>query len=227
MTNVLVVENWADRGCDIVRLLREAGYSVSLVRPYAQEPLPPAGLFRLVVLSGGPMSVNDASRPDYAFIGTVIKYAGQLVTRSIPCLGICLGHQILATVLGGRVEPMGYQEVGIRSIQVVEDACRPRRRFRSFVFHKDHVVDTPPGCVLTFTSDGCAVEGFRHLVQPVHGVQFHPEIPRARAVDLLDRLRSKGDGHMVVGSPASFDDREAHTEFHNLICKLLTHGESA
>ena len=68
MKNVLVIENWMDRGGDAERLLREAGYATVLTRPYAGQPLPPSDGFDAVVLSGGPMSVHEASLPRYAFL---------------------------------------------------------------------------------------------------------------------------------------------------------------
>jgi GMP synthase-like glutamine amidotransferase len=221
MTKVLVIENWLDRAAGIANLLVDAGLSQSIVRPYAGEPLPAVDGFDLVILSGGPMSVADADSEEYEFLHDVMDFTRQLVHRSMPCLGICLGHQLLATVLGGSVEPMGYLDAGIRSIRAVENVANVGRSFSSFVFHRDHVVDVPPHCVRTFTSDACVIEGFRHEARPIQAVQFHPEVPRDRAIALLDRWRSAADGRVVAGDPASFDDRKAQGEFRSLVSNLL------
>jgi len=221
MRNVLVIENWVDRAAGIADLLVDAGLSPSVARPYLREPLPAVDGFDFVVLSGGPMSVADSDRHEYGFLRDVMDYTRQVIRRSIPCLGICLGHQLLATVLGGGVKPMGYLDVGIRSIRAVEGIADEGRQFSSFVFHRDHVGNLPPGCVPTFTSEACAIEGFRHLTRPIQGVQFHPEVPRDRAIDLLRQWRSAGDERLVSGDPASFDDRKARAEFKSLVTNLL------
>ena len=224
MKNVLVIETWMDRGLDIVRLLRGAGYATVLTRPYADEPLPPSDGFDAVVLSGGPMSVHEAHLPRYAFLDEMLVYTDRLIVASIPCLGICLGHQLRAVALGGRVEAMGRLDAGFRHIRPVDHHRSPPAGFHSFVFHRDHVVEAPPGCVVTFTSDGCAVEGFQDPIRPIQAVQFHPEVPRGRAVEVLVSWRSVGDGRLVVGDPRAFNARDAHAAFHDLVSGLVFHG---
>ena len=225
MKKVLVIENWEDRGEDIVRLIVASGHSATMVRPYVGEEFPPVDEFDAAVLSGGPMSVNDRGHSDYAFLVAVMKYIEALVDHSVPCLGICLGHQLLAAVLGGRVVTMVTPDVGIQSIRTLGNGAPHRSgSFLSFVFHRDHVVALPGECVPTFTSAGCAIEGFRHETRPIQGVQFHPEVPSAAAVEVLTRWRSEPDGHRVVGDPVSFDSRGAQVVFDNLLADLLTYG---
>lgn len=224
MKNVLVIENWVDRGGDIVKLLRAARYATVLTRPYTGEPLPSFDGFDAVVLSGGPMSVHEAHLPGYTFLKTVLDYTDRLIVASVPCLGICLGHQLLAITLGGRVEAMGHLDAGIRQIRPVGQVRSPAPNLLSFVFHRDHVVEAPPGCVVTFTSDGCVVEGFEDPERPIKAVQFHPEISAKRAVAILESWRLEGDGRRVVGDPSAFDASEAHAAFDALVSSLLIRG---
>jgi GMP synthase (glutamine-hydrolysing) len=223
---VLVIENWMDRGGDIERLLIAAGYSTVLTRPYAGQPIPSPDGFDAVILSGGPMSVHEAHLPRYAFLKAVLGYTDRLVAASIPCLGICLGHQLLAVTLGGRVEPMGQLDAGIRQIRPVDRFGHPSPGFFSFVFHRDHVVEAPRGCVVTFSSDGCVIEGFQDSSRPIQAVQFHPEVHRDRAVEILESWRSVGDGRHVAGDPREFDARDAHAAFDLLVSGLIACGGS-
>lgn len=226
MKRVLVIENYQDRGEDIERLVLEMDHAASRVRPYALEALPAAAGFDAVILSGGPMSVRDARSPAYAYLSSVIDYTVDLIQEGVPCLGICLGHQILATVLGGKVGRMRSLDAGVRQIRPTRSDLFPEVvGFDSFVFHRDHVVDLPPNCVVTFASDGCAVEGFRHLELPIEAVQFHPEVPQWRAIEVLDRWGSNGGGK-AIGDTSSFDSGGAHFVLSTLVTKLLTIGGS-
>ena len=68
----------------------------------------------LVVALGGPLSAND----DYPAIHREREYLRQAVTLGKPVLGICLGAQIMATALGGTVEPTGGYQFGLRKLDV-------------------------------------------------------------------------------------------------------------
>ena len=223
MSHVLIIENWQDRGDDIVRLVVGGGDTATLVRPYVGESLPPLQGYDGVVLSGGPMSIHERRRSEYAFLDAVLAYIRELIARSTPCLGICLGHQLLAHTLGGQVDRMATADVGIRSVRPQPNGQNPNpRAFETFVFHLDAVLALPPDCVQTFTSDGCAIEGFRHGSLPLQGVQFHPEVSSARALEVLTRWSASDETFPIHGDPMSFDDGAAAAVFSNLLADVLS-----
>ena len=95
----------------IARRIREIGVYSEIVSPsISVEELSrfsPEG----VILSGSPGSVYDESSPGIEF--EILNF---LSTSKIPVLGICYGHQLLAYMLGGRVEPRRKREYGKKLI---------------------------------------------------------------------------------------------------------------
>src|SRR3546814_6426891 len=81
--------------------LQEMGYRLEWCSPGRGDSLPPADSdYAAVVCFGGAESVNDASKP---YIRAEIDWIGRWVDSGRPYLGICLGSQLLASALGGRV----------------------------------------------------------------------------------------------------------------------------
>jgi len=125
---------------------------------------------KAIILSGGPSSVNQ---PDAPRVPTWILELG------IPILGICYGHQLLATMLGGIVE-RGKGEYGRVEIEVLEEdeILRGWNRVETvWMSHSDYVAKLPPELkVLAISRDSGYIAAFKHCEKPIYGVQFHPEV---------------------------------------------------
>jgi anthranilate synthase/aminodeoxychorismate synthase-like glutamine amidotransferase len=133
-----------------------------------------AGEFSHIVLSPGPGNPTD---PAY-FGGTaeVIKEFYQ----KIPMLGICLGHQGIGAVLGGRVVKAptimhGKTSTFTHSGQGLFRGL-PKKitvmRYHSLVVDKDSL---PPELVADAVAEDGSLMAFHHRELPVYGIQFHPE----------------------------------------------------
>jgi GMP synthase (glutamine-hydrolysing) len=118
---------------------------------------------------------------DREWIGRLKTWVWGAVQAGLPALGVCYGHQLLADVMGGRVEGMGEYEIGYRT---VEHDGENRlldgidERMTVFTTHSDHVVDAPPGATV-FARNEYGIHGFRK--GRVFAVQFHPEYDMATA----------------------------------------------
>ena len=123
-----------------------------------------------VILSGGPQSVyeDQAALPDAA-----------LFALGIPVLGICYGMQIVAHVLGGKVDPATRREYGRAEVEVVDggllfDGLDARQTV--WMSHGDHVRTLPPGFRLTATSENAGAVACEDAARRIYALQFHPEV---------------------------------------------------
>ncbi len=112
---------------------------------------------------------------DREWIGRLKTWVGDAVQAGVPALGVCYGHQLLADVLGGRVEGMGEYEIGYRTVeQDGENRLLDGidETMTVFTTHSDHVIEAPPGATV-FAKNEYGIHGFRK--DRVFAVQFHPE----------------------------------------------------
>jgi GMP synthase (glutamine-hydrolysing) len=118
---------------------------------------------------------------DRAWIGRLKSWVGGAVEAGLPGLGVCYGHQLLADVLGGRVDAMGEYEIGYRDVeQDGENRLLDgiEETFTVFTTHSDRVTEAPPGATV-FAKNEYGIHGFRK--GHVFAVQFHPEYDMATA----------------------------------------------
>lgn len=172
----LTVAEWAaERGVDL-RLTR-----------VDVEPLPdPGEVERLVVLGGG---MNTDEVEEHPWLDTERAFLANVLDRgSARVLGICLGSQLLAEVLGGSVGRAEVPEIGWQRI-VLTDAGRRSPvfgdlpvAFDAMQWHGD-AWTLPPVAELMATSDGCVFQAYS-AGELVHGVQFHPEFTYERTTEL-------------------------------------------
>jgi len=124
-----------------------------------------------IVVSPGPCTPNEAG-----LSCQVIETFGP----RIPVLGVCLGHQAIGQVYGGRIirapepmhgktSPMYHHEQGVfRNLPAPFEA----NRYHSLIVERSTLPDVLE--ITAETSDGL-IMGLRHRTYPVEGVQFHPE----------------------------------------------------
>lgn len=131
----------------------------------------------LIVLGGAMGADDDHAHPFLADLKVLIRH---VVESGVPYLGICLGGQLLAAAVGGRVEPGRWAEVGNREV-FLTDAGRSDplfkgigRGFLTFQWHHDSF-DVPGGGVLLASSEACPTQAFR-VGRSAWGMQFHPEV---------------------------------------------------
>ena len=188
---LLMIDNYDSFTYNIVQYLGELGADVHVVRNDEItvdeiETLAP----EKIVLSPGPCTPNEAG----ISMAVVERWAGVL-----PILGICLGHQSIGQVYGGKVvrarkvmhgktSPIHHRGEGVFS-----GLSQPfeATRYHSLVVEKDSLPDCLEITAWTETESGEIDEimGLRHREFALEGVQFHPEsILTAHGHDLLDNF---------------------------------------
>ena len=164
MPRILVVDNHGQFTHLERRALADIGVEVEIVdNTTPPDQLDADGL----VLSGGP-DIDRAGR------------CGEYLDLDVPVLGICLGMQVMADELGGRVESGeygGYADVTVEITDpddLVVGSLAPETR--TWASHADEVVEVPPGFSRTARSDVCDVEAMSDPDRELYGVQWHPEV---------------------------------------------------
>lgn len=175
---VLILQHTATEGAGVILdWCSQKGADVSYIKLY--EPHPHFVLddsFQLVVVLGGPMSVNDES--GYPWLKMEKSYIAQCIDAQTPVLGICLGAQLIASSLGAKVMANSELEIGWHNVDAVsnEDADVFQFPASLSVFHwHGETFELPFGAIHLAKSAGCANQGFQ-LGDKVIGLQFHPEI---------------------------------------------------
>lgn len=162
----------------IAALLAAKGYVLDIRRPALGDPLPrDLALYAGVAVFGGPMSANDEH---LAFIRAEIDWIGHVLARDVPYLGICLGAQLLARQLGGRVmgHAEGQVEVGFHPIIPTAEG-RPvlPRPLHVYQWHREGF--TLPKDATLLAAGRVFENQFFRYGERAYGVQFHPEVTRA------------------------------------------------
>jgi GMP synthase (glutamine-hydrolysing) len=182
------------------------GIPMDIRRPRFGDPLPEtlaehAG----AVVFGGPMSAND---PD-DFVRQEIDWLAVPLAERKPLLGICLGAQMLAKHLGGRVgpHPEGMAEIGYYPIQPTSAGQTFCRTWPSHVYqwHREGI-ELPHGAQLLARGDLFEAQVFRYG-PAAYGIQFHAEVTHA----MMCRWTTRGHERLLLPGAKSrmehFTDR--------------------
>ena len=198
----------------IARVLRERGYEIDLRRVGCGDPLPQTlDEHDAAVVFGGPMSANDCRL--LPFIRAELDWLAVPLAENKPFLGICLGAQLLARHLGGRVgpHPDGWHEIGyfpVRATPAGRGLFPEEQHF--YQWHGEGF--DAPGCVeLLATGENFPHQAFRY--GRAYAIQFHPEVTR----DIMARWTSKAAHRMVLPGAqsrdlhfAGYDRHDCHVE---------------
>ena len=168
---VVIIDNYDSFTYNLAHLVRQLGATVEVYRndQFTLNQLEP---FSKIILSPGPGIPEEAG-----LLTDVIRtYAGR---KSM--LGVCLGHQAIGEVFGGRLANLAevYHGVATPCTQFGNDpifAGLPKRieigRYHSWVVDRAGF----PECLdVTAVSDDSCIMGLRHKHYDIHGIQFHPE----------------------------------------------------
>ncbi|NBT35936.1 MAG: type 1 glutamine amidotransferase [Betaproteobacteria bacterium] len=193
-THILQHVSFEGPGC-ILPWLERRRATVSMTRFFESKALPLLCEFDLLVVLGGPMSVNDeADLPWLREEKTLIRDA---VCAGKPVLGVCLGAQLIASALGASVHANAHKEIGWFPIRAVSHATScfsfPEE---CTVFHwHGETFDLPPAAVHLATSRGCLNQAFQ-VGEHTIGLQFHLETTPESAAAILAHCR-----HELVPAP--------------------------
>lgn len=172
---------------------RAKGHSLNAVKLYAGDPLPAPESCDLLVIMGGPMNIYEHEA--YPWLVEEKAFIRQVIDLGKAALGVCLGGQLLADVLGGPVTRNPVKEIGWLPVELTAEAKNSGlfadfpASFMAFHWHGDTFA-TPPGCLRAALNQGCPNQAFVHQDRVV-GLQFHLESTPESIGRLIDNCREE------------------------------------
>ena len=171
MKKIVIIDNYDSFTYNLSHLVKELGAEVTVLRN-DQFELVELEPFDKIILSPGPGIPSEAG----LLLDVIRTYAGRK-----PILGVCLGHQAIGEVFGGKLENLSDVFHGVATpCHIIADdpvfAGLPRDitigRYHSWVVSKESF----PDCLeVTAESDEGQVMALRHRDHDISGIQFHPE----------------------------------------------------
>jgi len=168
---IVIIDNYDSFTYNLAHLVKELGTEVTVLRN-DQFSLDQLEAYSKIILSPGPGIPSEAG----LLLDVIRTYAGRK-----PILGVCLGHQAIGEVFGGRLENLSevFHGVATEGTQFGNDEMfygLPRRitmgRYHSWVVSKEGL----PDCLeITAESDEGQIMALKHKELNVRGIQFHPE----------------------------------------------------
>lgn len=191
---------WAERN----------GFPVTRTAFHNNDPLPALDDIGLLVVMGGPMGVYDEK--ECPWLVDEKHFIGKAVSSGKKIIGICLGAQLVAAVLGARVYRNAHREIGWFPVRATagsgDGSCASMfpPEFTAFHWHGD-TFDIPAGSAHLAASDACPAQAFSHGDR-VYGFQFHLETTARSIAGLLENCRGEltegpfiQDEKSISGSP--------------------------
>lgn len=170
---LLMIDNYDSFTYNLVQYFGDLGWTCDVHRNdiVCASDLVNNYSFDGIVISPGPSDPNNA--------GVCLDVIMLAAEKEIPLLGVCLGHQCIGQIFGGKIirtHPMHGKTSDITHDQkgVFADIPSPYKvtRYHSLIIDKDTL---PNELEITAQTDDNIIMGIQHKTKPIHGVQFHPE----------------------------------------------------
>lgn len=172
---ILVLDFGAQYSQLIARRVRELHVYCEIV-PYNKDLSEYANVdIKGYILSGGPSSVSEDDSP---------RLSAGFFDSTVPVLGICYGMQLVADMLGGKLEQSHAREYGNASLKISEDSglfAGAEESSQAWMSHGDSIVELPAGFRVTASTGSLPIAAIANDERKIYGVQFHPEVSHTSA----------------------------------------------
>ena len=177
------IQEWAE----------EKHFPITKTAVYNQEAYPNPEGFDVLIVLGGPMSVSHESR--YPWMKSEKAFIRSAIESKKKVIGICMGAQLIASILGANVYRNAKEEIGWHPVSIKKDHWPLQEQngtLSVMQWHSD-TFDLPEGCTLLAESEACRNQAYLYQ-DHVLGMQFHLEFTK----EIVRRV-AEDEGESCVG----------------------------
>jgi GMP synthase (glutamine-hydrolysing) len=192
---VLAIVNESEAGPGVFgEAAREAGHEIVEWAAHEATPAPALDGYGAAMVLGGAMNVDEED--EHPWLRDEKRLIGELAEGGTPLIGVCLGAQLVAEVLGGSAALAVHSEIGWHDVEMTPEAPGDPvlgelpPRFEAFQWHS--YAATPPAGAATLARSPVSVQAYR-VGDRIWGIQFHAEVTRA-------------DAEIWINDPASYPE---------------------
>ena len=205
MKKLLVLKNIEREGPGLyLKVAKEKGFLPEIYNLSLGEKLPEPKKDDLILIMGGPMSVRDINNEKYFWLREETYFLKRAIENQISIIGVCLGAQLLAHVLGGKIERLKDEsnkenkpELGWSEISSIEEKSNEKISLsikgplKVLHWHGDRII-LPPQAKLLASSNRCREQLFK-VGESIYGLQFHVETEGGMTSDWI-----KNDKEFII-----------------------------
>ncbi|RKY05948.1 MAG: amidotransferase, partial [Planctomycetota bacterium] len=179
------------------------GHALTYTHLYRDEAMPAIESFDMLAIMGGAMNVDEHDR--YLWLASEKDFIRQAIDADKKVIGVCLGAQLIADVLGGEVFPNDHKEIGWHRIRLTPQAAQSKvfsmlpPEMMVFHWHGD-TFSLPPGAVGLASSGVCENQAFRYG-DLVLALQFHLEYSQESIEKMLTHCGDELIDNPYINTP--------------------------
>jgi GMP synthase-like glutamine amidotransferase len=175
----------------IEQSLRSTGYEITRTALFESAEFPSIDSIDLLVVMGGPMSVNDSD--EFPWLVQEMEFIRGAIHSGTPVLGICLGAQLIAAAMGSKVYQNRVKEIGWFPVDGLCSTDGPHfclpPSLQVFHWHGE-TFDLPAGATPLASSEGCENQAFQ-IGRSVIALQFHLETTPESVQEIVSNCRDE------------------------------------
>lgn len=185
----------------VLDVLKNAGLKTERCFLFKSHNLPGHDELAGLVIMGGHMDVDEVEK--YPWLLPEKKFIEEAIRKKVPTLGVCLGAQLLADVLGAPVYENAKKEIGFYELEVTRagrsDPLLQSMKEKEYVFewHRD-TFEIPKGCVHLAKTSLCPAQAFRYE-KDTWALQFHLEVTEKMIRDWLSEPKQEALWQQLTG----------------------------
>lgn len=183
--------------------LKSKKFKLSSTCFYAADPLPQLDEIDLLIIMGGPMGAYDDK--NYPWLTMEKKFIEAAISAEKKVLGICLGAQLIASVLGAIVYPHIHKEIGYFPLKLTEEGMESKFfrgfpvEFPAFHWHGD-TFTFPRGAARLAETVACRNQAFSYDDRVI-ALQFHLDLKRENVEQLIENCGGELTKEKYIQTP--------------------------